>query len=66
MATQDYSAAPSVVPASDESRAVGWRFFLWWMLAFLGFPMGGCWRSCWWVRWTGHYPVRLAEPWRAR
>jgi hypothetical protein len=20
---------------------VGWRFFLWWMLAFLGFPIGG-------------------------
>ena len=40
MATQD-SAAPSVVPAGDESRALGWRFFLWWMLAFLGFPMGG-------------------------
>ena len=19
----------------------GWRFFLWWMLAFLGFPPGG-------------------------
>ena len=19
----------------------GWRFFLWWMLAFLGFPLGG-------------------------
>jgi hypothetical protein len=29
------------VPASDEPRAVGWRFFLWWMLAFLGFPIGG-------------------------
>jgi hypothetical protein len=21
-------------------RAVRWRFFLWWMLAFLGFPLG--------------------------
>ena len=26
---------------SDEPSAVGWRFFLWWMLAFLGFPLGG-------------------------
>jgi hypothetical protein len=29
------------VSDSDESRAAGWRFFLWWMLAFLGFPLGG-------------------------
>ena len=27
--------------ASDGSGAVGWRVFLWWMLAFLGFPVGG-------------------------
>ena len=27
--------------ASDGLGAVGWRFFLWWMLAFLGFPLGG-------------------------
>ena len=27
--------------ASDGPGAVGWRFFLWWMLAFLGFPIGG-------------------------
>ena len=27
--------------ASDQPRAAGWRFFLWWMLAFLGFPIGG-------------------------
>ena len=26
---------------SAEPRAGGWRFFLWWMLAFLGFPLGG-------------------------
>ena len=26
---------------SDDLRAGGWRFFLWWMLAFLGFPLGG-------------------------
>ena len=27
--------------ASDEPGAVGWRFFLWWMLAFLGFLVSG-------------------------
>ena len=27
--------------ASDRTRAAGWRFFLWWMLTFLGFPLGG-------------------------
>ena len=27
--------------ASARSGAVGWRFFLWWMLALLGFPAGG-------------------------
>lgn len=26
---------------NDDPRAGGWRFFLWWMLAFLGFPLGG-------------------------
>ena len=26
---------------SDKSKTGGWRFFLWWMLAFLGFPIGG-------------------------
>jgi hypothetical protein len=29
------------VTDSDEPRVGGWRFFLWWMLAFLGFPLGG-------------------------
>jgi hypothetical protein len=29
------------VTVSDEPSAVRWRFFLWWMLAFLGFPLGG-------------------------
>jgi hypothetical protein len=29
------------VSASDDPREGGWRFFLWWMLAFLGFPLGG-------------------------
>jgi hypothetical protein len=31
----------AIVSASDDPRAGGWRFFLWWMLAFLGFPIGG-------------------------
>ncbi|QIN82194.1 hypothetical protein GBA63_05695 [Rubrobacter tropicus] len=26
---------------SAGGGSVGWRFFLWWMLAFLGFPIGG-------------------------
>ena len=26
---------------SIELRVAGWRFFLWWMLTFLGFPLGG-------------------------
>ena len=26
---------------SDDPSTGGWRFFLWWMLAFLGFPLGG-------------------------
>jgi hypothetical protein len=29
------------VADSNDPRAGGWRFFLWWMLAFLGFPLGG-------------------------
>jgi hypothetical protein len=29
------------VSDSADPRAGGWRFFLWWMLAFLGFPLGG-------------------------
>jgi hypothetical protein len=29
------------VSASAEPRAAGWQFFLWWILAFLGFPIGG-------------------------
>ena len=27
--------------SDDEPRTGGLRFFLWWMLAFLGFPLGG-------------------------
>lgn len=26
---------------SGKLEAGGWRFFLWWVLAFLGFPLGG-------------------------
>jgi hypothetical protein len=29
------------VAGSDKLSTGGWRFFLWWMLAFLGFPVGG-------------------------
>src|SRR5215207_3853282 len=29
------------VTNSDDPSTGGWRFFLWWMLAFLGFPLGG-------------------------
>jgi hypothetical protein len=29
------------VADSDDPSTGGWRFFLWWMLAFLGFPLGG-------------------------
>jgi hypothetical protein len=29
------------VSDSADPRAGRWRFFLWWMLAFLGFPLGG-------------------------
>jgi len=31
----------AAVSDSADPRAGGWRFFLWWMLAFLGFPIGG-------------------------
>jgi hypothetical protein len=29
------------VTDSDDPSTGSWRFFLWWMLAFLGFPLGG-------------------------
>ena len=36
------SGAKDIVTDSDDERKTGgWRFFLWWMLAFLGFPIGG-------------------------
>jgi hypothetical protein len=31
----------TVTDSDDDPRTGGWRFFLWWMLAFLGFPLGG-------------------------
>ena len=30
-----------VTDSHYDSSTGGWRFFLWWMLAFLGFPFGG-------------------------
>jgi hypothetical protein len=30
-----------VVTSDNKPRTGGWRFFVWWMLAFLGFPLGG-------------------------
>src|ERR671910_3352961 len=35
-----HNATDSDAP-SDAPSTGGWRFFLWWMLAFLGFPLGG-------------------------
>jgi hypothetical protein len=29
------------VTDTEDPSTGGWRFFLWWMLAFLGFPLGG-------------------------
>ena len=34
-------APKDIVTDSAERKTLGWRFFLWWMLAFLGFPIGG-------------------------
>jgi hypothetical protein len=33
--------AKDIVTDSGDPSTGGWRFFLWWMLAFLGFPLGG-------------------------
>jgi hypothetical protein len=30
-----------VTDSDDDLRTAGWRFFLWWMLTLLGFPLGG-------------------------
>ena len=39
---EEGSGAKDIVTDSDDERkTLGWRFFLWWMLAFLGFPIGG-------------------------
>ena len=43
-ANEDRGAKHTVTDSDDSSDAHstgGWRFFLWWMLAFLGFPLGG-------------------------
>jgi hypothetical protein len=40
--TKEEEHAPKdIVTDSDERKTGGWRFFLWWVLAFLGFPIGG-------------------------
>jgi hypothetical protein len=40
--TREGSGPKDIVTDSDDDpRTGGWRFFLWWMLAFLGFPLGG-------------------------
>jgi hypothetical protein len=39
--TNEDRGTEHTVSDSDDPRAGGWRFFLWWMLAFLGFPIGG-------------------------
>jgi hypothetical protein len=39
--TKEARGTKHTVSDSDDPRAGGWRFFLWWMLAFLGFPLGG-------------------------
>jgi hypothetical protein len=54
------------VSDSDDPRAGGWRFFLWWMLAFLGFPLGGLLALVVVGAMEGLVPVRWAEPWLVR
>ena len=39
--TKEDRGPEHTVTDSDDSSTGGWRFFLWWMLAFLGFPLGG-------------------------
>ena len=39
--TKEDRGTKDIMTDSDDPRAGGWRFFLWWMLAFLGFPLGG-------------------------
>jgi hypothetical protein len=39
---EDRGTTKDIVSDShDDPTTGGWRFFLWWMLAFLGFPLGG-------------------------
>jgi hypothetical protein len=38
---EDHRGTKHTVAHSNDSSSGGWRFFLWWMLAFLGFPIGG-------------------------
>jgi hypothetical protein len=39
--TKEDRGTKHTVTDSDAPSTGGWRFFLWWMLAFLGFPLGG-------------------------
>jgi hypothetical protein len=39
--TNEDRGTKHTVTDSGEPRAAEWRFFVWWMLAFLGFPLGG-------------------------
>jgi hypothetical protein len=41
MKTKEDRGTKHTVTDSDDPSTGGWRFFLWWMLAFLGFPLGG-------------------------
>jgi hypothetical protein len=38
---EERGAKHIVTDSDDDPRTGAWRFFLWWMLAFLGFPLGG-------------------------
>ena len=39
--TKEDRGTMHTVTDSDDPSTVGWRFLLWWMLAFVGFPLGG-------------------------
>ena len=39
--TKEDRGTMHTVTDSHDPSTVGWRFFLWWMLAFVGFPLGG-------------------------
>jgi hypothetical protein len=38
---EEHGPKAPVTDSDDDPSTGGWRFFLWWMLAFLGFPLGG-------------------------